>query len=52
VAVDTKNHLIAAHVVTKAISGRAQLSPMAQAAREAMGKSELLAIADRGYFSD
>ncbi len=51
VAVDTKNHLIVAHEVTNAISDRAQLSPMAQAAREAMGKKELLAIADRGYFS-
>jgi hypothetical protein len=51
VAVDTRNHLIVAHEVTNATSDRAQLSPMAQAAREAMGKKELLAIADRGYFS-
>ena len=51
VAVDTRNHLIVAHEVTNAISDRALLSPMAQAAREAMGKKELLAIADRGYFS-
>ncbi len=51
VAVDTKNHLIVAHEVTNATSDRAQLSPMAQAARDAMGTSELLAIADRGYFS-
>lgn len=51
VAVDTKNHLIVAHEVTNAISDRAQLSPMAQAARDAMGTKELQAIADRGYFS-
>jgi transposase len=51
VAVDTKNHLIVAHEVTNSGSDRAQLSPMAHAAREAMGTKELLAIADRGYFS-
>jgi len=51
VAVDTKHHLIVAHEVTNAGSDRAQLSPMAQAAREAMGKKKLRAIADRGYYS-
>ncbi|OYT88745.1 MAG: IS5/IS1182 family transposase [Burkholderiales bacterium PBB3] len=51
VAVDAKHHLIVAHEVTNAVSDRAQLSPMAQAAREAMGKKKLLALADRGYFS-
>lgn len=51
VAVDTKNHLIVAHEVTNDTSDRAQLSPMAKAARDAMGTKELLAIADRGYFS-
>jgi len=51
VAVDAKHHLIVAHEVTNAGSDRAQLSPMAQAAREAMGKKRLRAIADRGYFS-
>ena len=51
VAVDAKHHLIVAHEVTNAGSDRAQLSPMAQAARQAMGRKKLRAIADRGYFS-
>jgi hypothetical protein len=50
-AVDAKHHLIVAHEVTNAGSDRAQLSPMAQAAREAMGTKKLLAIADCGYYS-
>jgi hypothetical protein len=49
--VDTKNHLIVAHEVTNNGSDRAQLSPMALAARDAMGKRRLKAIADRGYYS-
>lgn len=50
-AVDTKNHLIVAHEVTNTGSDRAQLSAMGQAAREAMGKRQLKAIADRGYYN-
>jgi len=50
-AVDAKHHLIVAHEVTNVGSDRAQLSPMAQAAREAMGKNKLKAVADRGYYS-
>jgi hypothetical protein len=50
-AVDTKHHLIVAHQVTNVGSDRAQLSKMALAAREAMGKKKLRAYADRGYFS-
>jgi transposase len=50
-AVDTKHHLIVAHEVTNNGSDRAQLSPMALAARDAMGKRRLQAIADRGYYS-
>jgi len=50
-AVDAKHHLIVAHEVTNVGSDRAQLSPMAQAAREAMGKNTLKAVADRGYYS-
>lgn len=50
-AVDTKNHLIVAHEVTNNGSDRAQLSIMALAARDAMGKRKLKAIADRGYYS-
>lgn len=51
VAVDAKHHLIVAHEVTNAGSDRSQLSPMAQAARQAMGKKKLRVLADRGYFS-
>ena len=50
-AVDTKNHLIVAHEVTNTGSDRAQLSSIAVAARDAMGKRKLKAIADRGYYS-
>jgi transposase len=50
-AVDTKNHLIVAHKVTNTGSDRAQLSAIALAAGEAMGKRRLKAIADRGYYS-
>jgi hypothetical protein len=51
VAVDAKHHLIVAHEVTNSGSDRAQLSPMAKAARDAMGGTKLRAVADRGYYS-
>jgi transposase len=51
VAVETKHHLIIAHEVTNEGSDRAQLSPMAQAAKAALGIEKLDAVADRGYFS-
>lgn len=51
VAVEAKHHLIVAHEVTNIGTDRAQLSPMAQSAREAMGKKKLFVLADRGYFS-
>jgi hypothetical protein len=50
-AVDAKNHLIVTHEVTNIGNDRAQLSKMATAARDEMGKTKLEAIADRGYFS-
>jgi transposase len=50
-AVDAKHHLIVAHEVTNVGSDRAQLTKMAIAAREAMDKPRLQALADRGYFS-
>ena len=50
-AVDAKHHLIVAHEVTNVGHDRSQLSTMALAAREAMGKKRLKALADRGYFS-
>lgn len=51
VAVDTKHHLIVTHEVTNIGNDRTQLSPMAKAARDAMGKRTIRALADRGYFS-
>lgn len=51
VAVDAKQHLIVAHEVTNQGHDRAQLAPMTIAAREAMGKDRLQAVADRGYYS-
>ena len=50
-AVDARHHLIVSHEVTNVGSDRSQLSKMAGAAREAMGKRRLQAVADRGYFS-
>jgi transposase len=51
VAVETKHHLIIAHEVINEGSDRAQLSPMAKAAKATLGVEKLDAIADRGYFS-
>jgi hypothetical protein len=50
-AVDARHHLIVAHEVTNDGNDRAQLSNMATVAREAMGKTKLQALADRGYFN-
>jgi transposase len=50
-AVDAKHHLIVAHEVTNVGNDRTQLHKMAVAAREAMGKTKLQALADRGYFN-
>ena len=49
-AVDAQHHLIIAHEVTNVGSDRAQLSKMAQQARDASGQDALTVIADRGYF--
>ena len=40
-----------AHEMTKRWSRRTQLSKTAMAARVAMGKTKLRALADRGYFN-
>jgi transposase len=50
-AVETDHHLIVAHDVVQTGSDRAQLVPMAQMAKEALGVDELDVVADRGYFS-
>ena len=51
VAVETEHHLIVSHEVTNVGSDRHQLKHMAEQAREALGTSELTALADRGYYS-
>jgi transposase len=51
VAVETKHHLIIAHEVINEGSDRAQLSPMAKAAKAVLAMEKLDAVADRGYFS-
>lgn len=50
-AVDTETHIIVAHGVINQGFDRDQLSPMATAAKEALGRADLHAIADKGYFS-
>ncbi len=49
-AVDTKHHLILAHEVTNIGTDRSQLLNIATQAKEVISKSEIEAIADRGYF--
>lgn len=49
--VDTETHLIVAHDVINAGHDREQLSPMAKAAKAALGRDEMSAVADKGYFS-
>jgi len=50
-AVDTQTHMIVTHVVTNVGNDRAQLAPMARAAKAVLKVDKLEAIADRGYFS-
>jgi transposase len=49
--VDTETHLIVTHDVINAGHDRDQLAPMATAAKTALGRDEMSAIADKGYFS-
>src|SRR6201988_3976232 len=51
IAVDTEHHLIVAHEVTNQGYDRHQLAPMAFKARQAMGREQITALADRGYFN-
>jgi len=50
-AVDARHHLIVAHQVTNVGTDRAALTKMAIAARQAMNKRRLQALADRGYYN-
>ncbi|APG84077.1 transposase [Sinorhizobium americanum CCGM7] len=51
IAVDAEHHLIVAHEVTNLGSDRAQLSAMADKARDATGCEEVTVLADRGYYN-
>ena len=50
-AVDTETHIIVTHDVTNKGFDRDQLSPMALAAKAALGRDTLHALADKGYYS-
>lgn len=50
-AVDTETHLIVTHDVINSGHDRDQLAPMATEAKAALGRDEMSAIADKGYFS-
>jgi hypothetical protein len=50
VAVETEHHLIVTHEVINVGNDRAQLAPMAKAAKETLQVATLDVIADRGYF--
>jgi hypothetical protein len=50
-AVDTETHLIVTHDVINDGHDREQLSPMAKGAKAALGRDEMSAVADKGYFS-
>jgi hypothetical protein len=49
--VDTETHLIISHKVTNRRHDRDQLAAMAKAAKTALGRDEMSAIANKGYFS-
>lgn len=49
-AVDSKHHLIIAHEVTNTYD-RSQLCRMGQQAQDALGKTDITVIADKGYFA-
>lgn len=49
-AVDTKNHLIAAHYVTNAPTDRGILGEIGLRAKEVLGKDNLTLLADKGYY--
>ena len=50
-AVDTGTHLIVTHDVTNHCHDRDQLAPTAIAAKAALDRSEMHAVADKGYFN-
>ncbi len=50
VVVETKHYLIGTHEVTNVGNVRAQLAPMAKAAKQTLDAEQLHVIADRGYF--
>ncbi|CAM5196351.1 IS1182 family transposase [Alishewanella longhuensis] len=49
-AVDAKHHLIVAHEVTN-IPDRGQLTTVTKLAQEAVGKTDITVLADKGYYS-
>src|SRR5499427_6828791 len=51
IAVDAEHHLIVAHEVINQGYDRHQLAPMGLKAQQAMGREQITALADRGYFN-
>ncbi len=51
VAAEAGHHLVVAHDVVMTGSDRAQLSPMAAKARDAIAAEQIEVVADRGYYS-
>jgi hypothetical protein len=49
-AVDTKHHIVVANAVTNRGHDRSHLLEMAKAAQAESGSSEMIALADRGYY--
>lgn len=49
-AVDAKNHLIVAHEVTNT-PDRGQLTAVTKLAQDAVGKTDITVLADKGYYS-
>jgi len=50
-AVDTHNHLIAAHFVSNEPMDRGLLCEIGEKAQQALGKKNITVLADKGYFS-
>ena len=49
-AVDTEHHIVVANAVTNRGHDRSHLLEMAKAAQTEIGASEMIALADRGYY--
>jgi transposase len=51
IAADIQHHLIVAHEVTNVGHDREALAPMSEQAQQALGRSQIGVLADRGYYN-